>query len=86
MVGMTAEKGKFMKKSAAVVAGAIMALGIAGPAIADSGAQGAAVGSPGVLSGNVIQIPVHIPINLCGNTVNVIAALNPAFGNECEND
>ncbi|MEU9627050.1 chaplin [Streptomyces luteogriseus] len=75
-----------MKKSAAVVAGAIMALGIAGPAIADSGAQGAAVGSPGVLSGNVIQIPVHIPINLCGNTVNVIAALNPAFGNECEND
>jgi hypothetical protein len=86
MVGMTAEKGKFMKKSAAVVAGAIMALGMAGPAIADSGAQGAAVGSPGVLSGNVIQIPVHIPINVCGNTVNVIAALNPAFGNECEND
>ncbi|MGW5613944.1 chaplin [Streptomyces sp. NPDC003877] len=83
---MTAEKGKFMKKSAAVVAGAIMALGMATPAIADAGAQGAAVGSPGVLSGNVLQIPVHIPINVCGNTVNVIALLNPAFGNECEND
>ncbi|MGC5037599.1 chaplin [Streptomyces sp. DT73] len=83
---MTAEKGKFMKKSAAVVAGAIMALGMATPAIADAGAQGAAVGSPGVLSGNVVQIPVHIPINVCGNTVNVIALLNPAFGNECEND
>lgn len=75
-----------MKKSAAVVAGAIMALGMATPAMADAGAQGAAVGSPGVLSGNVIQIPVHIPINLCGNTVNIIAALNPAFGNVCVND
>ncbi|WP_031106162.1 chaplin [Streptomyces sp. NRRL S-146] len=75
-----------MKKSAAVAAGAIMALGMAGPAMADSGAQGAAVGSPGVLSGNVIQVPIHIPINLCGNTVNIIGLLNPAFGNECEND
>ncbi|MEU3938040.1 chaplin [Streptomyces sp. NPDC029044] len=75
-----------MKKSAAVVAGAIMALGVAGPAVADSGAQGAAVGSPGVISGNVIQIPINIPINVCGNTIDVIAALNPAFGNECEND
>nr|WP_281403019.1 chaplin [Streptomyces luteogriseus] len=63
-----------------------MALGMASPAIADSGAQGAAVGSPGVLSGNVIQVPIHIPVNLCGNTVNVIGLLNPAFGNECEND
>lgn len=85
MVGMTAEKGKFMKKSAAVAAGAIMALGMASPAIADAGAQGAAVGSPGVLSGNVIQVPIHIPINLCGNTVNIVALLNPAFGNACLN-
>ncbi|MFF7375901.1 chaplin [Streptomyces massasporeus] len=82
---MTAEKGKFMKKSAAVAAGAIMALGMASPAIADAGAQGAAVGSPGVLSGNVIQVPIHIPINLCGNTVNIIGLLNPAFGNVCVN-
>ena|SRR5688572_2212721 len=48
-------------------------------------ATGAAVGSPGVLSGNVIQIPIHIPVNVCGNTVNVIGALNPAFGNTCIN-
>ncbi|MET7732386.1 chaplin ChpG [Streptomyces sp. NPDC005402] len=60
--------------------------GTAGIAAADSGAQGVAAHSPGVLSGNVIQVPVHVPINVCGNTVNVIAALNPAFGNECEND
>lgn len=84
--GMTAEKGKFMKKSAAVVAGAIMALGMATPAFADSGAQGAAVGSPGVLSGNVVQVPVHVPVNVCGNTINVIGLLNPAFANQCTND
>lgn len=85
MVGMTAEKGRFMKKSAAAVAGAIMTLGMAAPAIADSGAQGAAVGSPGFLSGNVIQVPVHMPINLCGNTIGATGTLNPAFGNTCVN-
>ncbi|MFJ8823622.1 chaplin [Streptomyces sp. NPDC102467] len=63
-----------------------MALGMAAPAFADSGAQGAAVGSPGVLSGNLVQVPVHIPVNLCGNTVDVIGLLNPAFGNPCAND
>ncbi|MFF4268980.1 chaplin [Streptomyces sp. NPDC001536] len=74
-----------MKKTAAVVAGAIMALGMAAPAFADAGAEGVAVHSPGVLSGNVVQVPIHIPINVCGNTVNVIALLNPAFGNTCIN-
>ncbi|MFE6825982.1 MULTISPECIES: chaplin [unclassified Streptomyces] len=75
-----------MKKSAAVVAGLILALGGAAPAFADAGANGAAIGSPGVLSGNVVQIPIHIPINLCGNSINVIAALNPTGGNVCIND
>ncbi|MFF9360764.1 chaplin [Streptomyces griseoluteus] len=74
-----------MKKSAAVVAGAILALGGAAPAFADAGAEAAAIGSPGVLSGNVVQLPIHIPVNVCGNTVNVIALLNPAFGNACVN-
>ncbi|MER6181429.1 chaplin [Streptomyces sp. NPDC001652] len=75
-----------MKKTAAAVAGAIMALGMAAPAFADAGAEAAAVHSPGVLSGNVVQVPIHIPVNVCGNTVNVIALLNPAFGNTCVND
>ncbi|MCS0604988.1 chaplin [Streptomyces sp. LP11] len=75
-----------MKKSVAVVAGAILAMGMAAPAFADAGAEGAAVGSPGVLSGNVVQIPVHVPINICGNTVDIIGLLNPAFGNTCVND
>ncbi|BDH03729.1 MULTISPECIES: chaplin ChpD [Streptomyces] len=75
-----------MKKSAAVIAGAILALGGAAPAFADAGAEGAAVGSPGVLSGNVIQVPIHIPVNVCGNSIDVIGLLNPAFGNACVND
>ncbi|MFD5240097.1 LAXTG-anchored chaplin ChpA [Streptomyces tendae] len=55
------------------------------PALADSHADGAATNSPGAVSGNALQIPVDVPVNACGNTVDVVAALNPAFGNECEN-
>ncbi|WP_323184178.1 chaplin [Streptomyces canus] len=64
--------------------GAVM-IGGAGLAMADAGANGAAVHSPGFLSGNVVQAPIHIPVNVCGNTVNVFGLLNPAFGNHCEN-
>ncbi|WP_156727741.1 chaplin [Streptomyces apocyni] len=73
-------------KAAAVTlgTGAVMLSG-AGMAVADAGAKGEAAHSPGVLSGNLLQIPVHVPINLCGNTVNGIAGLNPAFGNSCSN-
>ncbi|MEU6440328.1 chaplin [Streptomyces sp. NPDC047046] len=60
-------------------------VGSAGLASADAGAQGGAAFSPGVLSGNAVQIPVHVPVNLCGNTINVIGLLNPAFGNTCVN-
>ncbi len=51
----------------------------------DSGAKGVAAGSPGVVSGNVIQIPLHVPINLCGNSIDIIALLNAASGNTCVN-
>ncbi|WP_181796618.1 chaplin [Streptomyces sp. WELS2] len=74
-----------MKKTVVAVTGAVLALGMAGPAFADADASGTAVGSPGVISGNVIQVPVHVPINLCGNTIDIIALLNPAFGNVCVN-
>ncbi|MFF1301642.1 chaplin [Streptomyces sp. NPDC058307] len=67
------------------VAAAAVAGG-AGIAVADSGAQAVAAHSPGVLSGNVVQVPVHVPINLCGNTVDIVGLLNPAFGNQCVND
>ncbi|MEU9162589.1 chaplin [Streptomyces sp. NPDC048424] len=73
------------KKAVVLAAGALMAVGAASPAMADAGAAGKAVGSPGVLSGNLLQVPVHVPVNVCGNTVNVIALLNPSFGNVCVN-
>ncbi|WP_353943739.1 chaplin [Streptomyces sp. HUAS MG91] len=73
-------------KAAAVAlgTGAVVISG-AGLAMADAGAQGAAANSPGVLSGNLLQVPVHVPVNACGNTVDVIGLLNPAFGNTCVN-
>ncbi|MGW7076437.1 chaplin [Streptomyces sp. NPDC054866] len=69
-------------------------IGGAGAAAADpfpgegSGANavGSAQNSPGVISGNTIQVPVHVPVNVCGNSIDIIGLLNPAFGNTCVND
>ncbi len=73
-------------KSALLTAGACaVVFGGAGLASADSGAQGASLHSPGVLSGNTTQIPVHVPANVCGNTLNIVGLLNPTFGNTCVN-
>ncbi|MGW2823365.1 chaplin ChpH [Streptomyces sp. NPDC001443] len=71
--------------AAAAATGGLLLAG-AGLAVADSGAQGAAAQSPGVLSGNVVEVPVHVPVNVCGDTIDVIGLLNPAFGNTCVND
>jgi hypothetical protein len=65
-------------------AGGVLAMS-GGAALADSGAVGSAENSPGVLSGNNAQVPVDVPVNVCGNTVNVIGLLNPAMGNRCAN-
>ncbi|MFE7312959.1 chaplin [Streptomyces sp. NPDC057555] len=72
-------------KVAAITAGTLMAVGAAAPAFADAGAAGGAKGSPGVISGNAIQVPIHLPMNLCGNTIDIVGLLNPAFGNKCFN-
>ena len=55
--------------------------GVASATDGAAGAHGAAADSPGVVSGNLIQVPVHVPVNVFGNSVNVIGVLNPAFGN-----
>jgi len=39
--------------------------------------------SGGILSGNVIQAPVNLPINACGNQANVIAAKDKVTGSDC---
>ncbi|WP_051814710.1 chaplin [Streptomyces iakyrus] len=67
------------------VAAASGAMAVTVPAYAGSGADGSAAGSPGVVSGNTVQLPVHVPVNACGNTVNVVGLLNPAAGNTCAN-
>ncbi|MFS4095829.1 chaplin [Streptomyces sp. AF1A] len=71
-------------KAAAVVlgSGAVVISG-AGLALADAGAEGAAVDAPGVVSGDVVQAPLDVPVNVCGDTVDVIGLLNPAHGNRC---
>ncbi|MFI2674085.1 chaplin family protein [Streptomyces albidoflavus] len=74
---------KFQKAAAVtMIAGGILAAG-AGAASATGGAQadGTALHSPGVGSGNAVQVPVQVPVNVVGNTVNVVGLLNPAFGN-----
>ncbi|MFF6880563.1 chaplin [Streptomyces sp. NPDC012474] len=68
------------------VAAASGAMAVTVPAYAGSGADGSAAGSPGVASGNTVQLPVHVPVNVCGNTVNVVGLLNPAAGNGCANN
>ncbi|MFE6848458.1 chaplin [Streptomyces sp. NPDC057686] len=75
---------KNFKKATAVtmIAGGLLAAG-AGVSSAHGGAsaEGEATGSPGVVSGNLIQAPVHVPVNVVGNTVTVIGLLNGAWGN-----
>lgn len=76
------------KKAALVIAAAGVAAGAsAGSAFATGGAaaNGAATNSPGVISGNTAQVPVHVPVNFSGNTINVGGVLNPAFGNQAVN-
>ncbi|NUU26006.1 MAG: chaplin, partial [Streptomycetaceae bacterium] len=60
---------------AAVAASGAIVAAAGGVAAADSGAQGAAADSPGVGSGNAGEAPVAVPVNLCGNSVNVIGVL-----------
>ncbi|MDX2676250.1 chaplin [Streptomyces sp. NY05-11A] len=74
------------RKSLMTVAAATGVIAAAGGyAHADSAANGVATDSPGVLSGNSVQAPINVPVNVCGNTVDVVGALNPSFGNSCAN-
>lgn len=72
------------KKIAALVAatGGLVMVG-AGVASAEATAYGSAQDSPGVVSGNNVQVPVHVPVNACGITVSVIGVLDQAIDNHC---
>lgn len=64
-----------------MVAGGVLAS--AGWAQADSSAGGDGAGSPGIASGNQVLVPVHVPVHVCGNSVDVAGLLDPAQGNAC---
>ncbi|WP_324603783.1 chaplin [Streptomyces sp. NRRL S-244] len=68
-----------------VAGGGLAVAGVGGFAYADADAGGTAERSPGLLSGNLVQLPVHTPVNVCGNTVSVVGLLNSAAGNRCAN-
>ncbi|MFI6446906.1 chaplin family protein [Kitasatospora sp. NPDC050543] len=68
----------------AMATGSVLA-STAGYAYASAEAHGGAANSPGAGSGNSVQVPVDIPVNACGNTVDIGGSLNPAFGNTCAN-
>ncbi|MEV7524568.1 chaplin [Streptomyces sp. NPDC091371] len=69
-----------------VAGGGLAVAGVSGFAHADAEAGGRAERSPGLLSGNLVQLPVNIPVNVCGNTVSVVGVLNSAAGNRCTNE
>ncbi|KUJ68918.1 chaplin [Streptomyces albus subsp. albus] len=70
---------KNIKKIAAITIAA------GGLAIAGAGVASAATGSPGVVSGNEVQVPVKVGVHVCDNSVSVIGSLNPALGGSCAN-
>jgi small secreted domain DUF320 len=85
-LGDTENAVNTFKKATAMVAGtAALVMAGAGAASANAEGDSAAVESPGVVSGNNIVVPIHIPINLCGNSINIIGFINPTWGNVCLN-
>ncbi|NUR63260.1 MAG: DUF320 domain-containing protein [Catenulispora sp.] len=53
--------------------------------VAGASAAAATAGSRGIADGNIVQVPVQAPLDICGDTLNVIGADNPALGNLCVN-
>ncbi|MFE1249305.1 chaplin [Streptomyces sp. NPDC058735] len=61
-------------------------LATAGAASADEGPVAVSAHNSGVLSGNIIQIPLHIDTNICGNTFDTLNLFSPPIGNRCSNE
>ncbi|MDX3231612.1 chaplin [Streptomyces sp. ME19-01-6] len=78
---------KSIKKFAAVtiVAGGLAVAGAGAASAHSPAAQGQAVNSPGIASGNHVQAPVFIPVNACGNGAHVLGVMNQTFGTPCGN-
>ncbi|MFI5972402.1 chaplin [Streptomyces sp. NPDC051452] len=76
-------------RSIATTALLAAALGLGGATAAHASdpdpTTGSASDSPGLLSGNVVQVPVEVQVNVCGDTIDLIGLLDPATGNTCVN-
>lgn len=76
-------------KRAMAITMAASGLALAGAGVASAHSPQAAGGatlSPGVVSGNAVQVPVHVPVDACGNNISVVGLLNPSFGGFCVNN
>lgn len=48
--------------------------------------SGTAQNSPGVGSGNNVEVPINAPVDVCGNSASVIGVGNSAAGAECDGE
>ncbi|MER5210522.1 chaplin family protein [Streptomyces sp. NPDC002838] len=55
------------------------------PAFADTDSTAVTKDSGGLLSGNIVQVPIEVPVNVCGNSISVIEVIGHAYGNLCVN-
>ena len=53
---------------------------------AGAAANAATADSPGLANGNVVQLPLELPVDVCGDTVNVLGSDNGATANDCVNN
>ncbi|MFB7509589.1 chaplin [Streptomyces broussonetiae] len=67
----------------AVLAGFLAMGGSVTAFAADPNPVGTATNSPGVVSGDVIQLPIDVNANVCGDSIDIIGLLNPASNNSC---
>ncbi|MGH3417851.1 MAG: chaplin family protein [Actinocrinis sp.] len=75
----------FAKRGLALAAATSgLLLGTAGIAAADATATGDSSHSGGAASGNVVNAPVAVPVNFCGNQVLVVALKNVNEGTMCD--
>lgn len=70
-----------------MIAFAISTLAFAAPVKRFTGANadGKDENSPSIGSGNLVEAPVQLPVNVSDNAVGGIGGFDPAFGNESEN-
>jgi LPXTG-motif cell wall-anchored protein len=56
-----------------------------GPGGTFAEANGATSDAPGIANGNVVQVPVNVPVNVCGDAVSVAGYNDKAIGDSCAN-